>query len=82
MNGTEKSLRLLVDKWLAPTPAMSIRITRLGRTSSNSQRCVRVETVRPQGPCALFFFKHRDGAWRVFPPGMERPAMNAYNQVP
>ncbi|REE07111.1 hypothetical protein B0G71_7586 [Paraburkholderia sp. BL27I4N3] len=82
MNTAQKSLRLLVDKWLAPTPTTSIRITRLGRRSSNSQRCIRVETVRSHGPCALFFFRHRDGTWRVFPPGIERPAMNAYNQAP
>ncbi|MFP3566475.1 hypothetical protein [Paraburkholderia sp. SIMBA_030] len=72
MSIAEKSLSTLVEKWLAPTPATPIRVTRFSRTHSNWRRYVRVEALRPQGTIALFFFQHDDGTWRVFPPGTGR----------
>lgn len=68
MNTSAKSLRLLVEKWLTPTSATPVRVTRFGRTGSNRRRYVCVEALRPEGPVALFFFQHDDGTWRVFPP--------------
>ncbi|RDK01472.1 hypothetical protein DLM46_16750 [Paraburkholderia lacunae] len=68
MTTAEKSLRLLVEKWLTPTSATPVRVTRFGRTASNGRRYVCVEALRPEGPVALFFFRHDDGSWRVFPP--------------
>jgi hypothetical protein len=65
---TEKSLLLLIEKWIAPTTAMPLRATRFGRTQSNQPRCIRVETLRPSGPLEMLFFQHDDGTWRVFPP--------------
>lgn len=66
--GTEKtSLRSLVDKWLAPTPARPLRVTRFGRTASGV-RFVCVEVLRLAGPLTIAFFYHEDGVWRVFPP--------------
>jgi hypothetical protein len=73
MNG---SLRLLVEKWLGPTPAMPVRVTQFGRMPSNQRRYVRVEALRPAGTLAIYFFLHDDGTWRVFPPEVERPAMS------
>ena len=77
MNGGEKSLRRLVDKWFAPTPAMPVRVKRVrfSRTPTNDARCICVESARPAGPLAIFFFQHGDGSWSVFPPELERPAM-------
>ena len=79
MSIAEKSLRLLVEKWLTPTPATPIRVTRFSRTHSNSnwRRYVRVEAQRPQGSITLFFFQHDDGAWRVFPPETGRLTLRA-----
>lgn len=74
----EKSLRLLVEKWLPPTVASSVRVIRLGRTGSDRSRYVRIEALRPDGPAALFFFQHDDGAWRVFPPATGRLTIRAY----
>src|SRR5258705_12876815 len=54
MSIAEKSLRLLVEKWLTPTPATPIRVTRFSRKQSNLRRYVRVEALRPQGMIALF----------------------------
>lgn len=69
------SLRSLIDKWLAPTPASPISVTRLSYTRGRSMRCVRVESVKSSGVLAIFFFQHGDGSWSVFPPELERPAM-------
>jgi hypothetical protein len=70
MNGAETSLRSLVDKWTPPNGAAPIRITRF--SSARRGRYVRVDVSRPEGPVALFFFRHDDGVWRVFPPEIGR----------
>jgi len=77
MNTDQKSLRWLIDKWLAPTPAMPVRLTRYGRAGSNQRRCVRAEALRPTGSLAIFFFRHDDGSWNVFPATPSVPSMCA-----
>jgi hypothetical protein len=81
MNTREKSLRLLVEKWFAPTAAMPVRITEFSRTCTNQKRYVRVEALRPTGMLRIFFFRHDDGSWCVFPPQTVRPAMSAYQRA-
>jgi hypothetical protein len=76
MNGNEKSLRRLIDKWLAPTPAIPVRVTRFTGMRSDQRRYVCVQAARPAGSLAIFFFRHDDGSWCVFPPAIERPAMS------
>jgi len=78
MSTTEKSLRLLVEKWLTPTWATPIRVTRFSRTHSSRRRYVRVEALRPEGSVALFFFHHDDGTWHVFPPETGRLTLHTY----
>jgi len=78
MNVAEKSLRYLVEKWLAPTPAMRIHVIQFGRTGFTNGRYVRVEALAPTGSRAIFFFRHDDGSWCVFPPAISRPAMMGY----
>ncbi|SAL37389.1 hypothetical protein AWB69_03637 [Caballeronia udeis] len=70
MNSAETSLRSLVDKWIPPNRAAPIRITRF--SSARRGRYVRVEVSRPEGPVALFFFRHDDGVWHIFPPEIGR----------
>jgi hypothetical protein len=77
MLNAEKSLRLMVEKWLAPNPAIPVRVTQFGFARSNHRRYVCVEALRPTGPVGIFFFRHGDGTWCVFPPEVKRPAMNA-----
>jgi len=77
MNAAERSLRLLVEKWLAPTPATPVRVIQFSRARSNQRRYVRVEVLRPTGAVEMFFFRHGDGTWCVFPPETERLAMRA-----
>ena len=78
MRTLESSLRALVDKWFAPTLATPIRVTRCSRNRADGRRYVRVETERPGGPIALFFFLHGDGTWQVFPPRDECLTIRAY----
>ncbi|SEB95616.1 hypothetical protein SAMN02787142_0624 [Burkholderia sp. WP9] len=68
MNPAGRSLRLLVEKWLAPTSRTTMRVTRFTQTGSHRRRYVRVEMLRPEGQVALFFFRHDDGTWHVLPP--------------
>ena len=76
MERAENSLRWLIEKWFAPTPEIPVRVTRFTRSRSNRNRYVCVETSRPAGSLVIYFFRHDDGTWRVFPPAFERPAMS------
>lgn len=78
MNVEERTLRWLIDKWLAPTPANPVRLIRCSRTNSSRTRCVLAQSSTPEKSLAIFFFRHDDGSWRVFPPAPRRPVMQAY----
>jgi hypothetical protein len=64
------SLRCQVEKWLAPAPAIPVHVIEFGRTRWGGSRYVCVETA--DGARALFFFRHDDGDWCVFPPAANR----------
>lgn len=78
MNTGEKSLHLLVQKWLAPMPTLSVRVVKFGRTRKDNTRYVHVEVLGPNGSHTMVFFRHDDRCWCVFPPQTMRPSMNAY----
>ncbi|WJZ76476.1 hypothetical protein QEN71_11965 [Paraburkholderia sabiae] len=73
----EISLRSLVDKWLAPTPARPLHVKQFGRTASGA-RFVDIEVVRLAGPLRIAFFYHEDGGWCVFPPNTGVARMARY----
>lgn len=75
MSSDVVSLRSVIDKWLAPSATAPIRVTRLRCASNGSMRCVRAEPFLSPGSRAIFFFRHGDGSWRVFPPDSYRPTM-------
>ncbi|KVN41194.1 hypothetical protein WJ63_22245 [Burkholderia pyrrocinia] len=77
MNGTGSSLRMQVDKWLAPSSFVPARVVRFSRMPAQRRRFVCVEAAHPAGTIAIFFFRHDDGSWCVFPPADRRPAMTA-----
>ncbi|RQR60161.1 hypothetical protein DIE19_16530 [Burkholderia sp. Bp9126] len=77
MNGTGSSLRMQVDKWLAPSLRVPARVVRFSRMPAQRRRFVCVEAAHPAGTIAIFFFRHDDGSWCVFPPADRRPAMTA-----
>lgn len=75
MSSTGKSLRLMVEHWLAPESTDQVRVARF-RNRRFSQECyVYVEALNATGRVAMFFFRHQDGTWRIFPPNQERPTM-------
>jgi len=78
MGAEGQSLRWLIDKWL--TPGRTIRLTRYSYPGTSHHRCIRIESSRATGPFELFFFRHDDGRWRVFPPERERPMMGRYGR--
>jgi hypothetical protein len=71
-NASSRSLRYQVEKWLAPAPSSTVHVAEFGRTRWGRTRFVCVETSSPAGARMLFFFRHSDGAWRVFPPAVDR----------
>lgn len=75
MTNGKNSLRAMVEHWLAPDPARPVRVTQFRNRRAAHERFVCIETFRTERPIAMFFFRHDDGAWRVFPPSRERPAM-------
>ncbi|MBB2932031.1 hypothetical protein FHX59_006505 [Paraburkholderia silvatlantica] len=75
MAKTGKSLHQVVGSWLAPTAAEKLCVTRLKSRNSLRERYVFVEAYKDTGPVGLYFFYHKDGGWRVFPPTLERPTM-------
>ncbi|REG50990.1 hypothetical protein B0G80_7467 [Paraburkholderia sp. BL6669N2] len=75
MASANNSLRLMVEQWLAPDPAQAVRVIEFRNRRSRHECYVCVETLRDSGPVTLYFFRHQDGAWRIFPPDRERPAM-------
>ena len=75
---SEQCLRFLVDKWLAPAPSAAVHVTEFSRTRLGGRRYVRVETSLQAGSRGLFFFRHDDGCWCVFPPTADTPSLLAY----
>ncbi|RDK07643.1 hypothetical protein [Cupriavidus lacunae] len=73
----EQCLRAQVEKWLAPGPTTSVHVVEFSRTHLGRRRYVCVETMQPAGLRALFFFRHDDGCWRVFPPAVDKSRMSA-----
>jgi len=76
-----QSLRFQVEKWLAPDSSTPVRVVEFSRTLPGRRRYVCVETAQAAGLRALFFFRHDDGCWRVFPPAVDRPKVYADRQV-
>ncbi len=76
MATAEKNLHWAVDKWLAPTPSMPARVVRFCHSASQHRRYVCVEALRPGGLLSIFFFRHDDGSWQVFPPEAVRMMMS------
>ena len=69
------SLRFQIEKLVGSTRAPSARVRLLARSRSGQIRRVCVQIERPTGSFALFFFRHADGTWRIFPPSQRRPEM-------
>ena len=73
MDGTRKSLRAVADKWLALLPDATVHVTRLAHGQKWHRQCVYVRVACTSGEVGMFFFRHDDGAWYIFPPREVRP---------
>jgi hypothetical protein len=70
-----RSLRSMVEYWLYPALGNTVHIAEFGKNGNGFGRYVCVEVVKPAGIVSMYFFRHRDGRWRVFPAEVERPVM-------
>nr|WP_246356313.1 hypothetical protein [Paraburkholderia humisilvae] len=77
MSTSRKTLRSVVEKWFSLTKSRPSHVTRLSRAAGYGRHCVLVEAARHEGALSIFFFRHVDGSWNVFPPATERPSMMA-----
>lgn len=75
MASAEKSLHAMVEFWLAPTSMDAVHVVEFKNRRAKRQCYVCVEADRTAGAAALFFFRHNDGLWHIFPQGRERPCM-------
>jgi hypothetical protein len=84
MIASEQSLRVLVEKWLGAVSAGHLHVRSIHRIRAGRRRCVCIEVERASGSAfssafnsfTLFFFRHDNGAWHVYPPATVRPAMS------
>jgi hypothetical protein len=80
MVASEQSLRVLVEKWLGAVSAGHLHVRSIHRLRAGRNRCICIEVERESASAfsafTLFFFRHADGAWHVYPPGAIRPAMS------
>lgn len=77
MGSAGASLRQMVEHWLAPDPTKRVRVTHFRNRRSKRECYVCVEAFKAESPVAMFFFRHEDGIWRIYPPSRERSAMLA-----
>ena len=75
MASASKSLRLMVEHWLTPGPATKVHVAEFRNSRAKRQCYVRIEITHPAGTVGMFFFRHRDGNWRIYPPQREWPIM-------
>jgi hypothetical protein len=75
MASAGKSLHSMVEHWLAPTSMDTVHVVEFRNQRARRQCYVCVEAGRAAGPAAMFFFRHKDGLWCIFPPCRERPSM-------
>lgn len=67
MKDAATSLRFLFEKWIGNGDPAATRVIRT-RHPSQGTGCVEVQFERASELHSIWFFRHGDGAWRVFPP--------------
>jgi hypothetical protein len=78
MYAKPRSLRAIADKWLALRPDTQVHVKRVAQGRARQRRCVYIRTTRSAGKAGevgMFFFRHDDGNWYIFPPHEYHPAM-------
>jgi hypothetical protein len=75
MRSDNTPLRTIVAKWLAPTDAYPLRVASFGRTGDARVPYVCIR----QAAASIFFFRHGDGSWCVFPPASASRASSPWS---
>ncbi|PYE17694.1 hypothetical protein C7410_12569 [Paraburkholderia silvatlantica] len=75
MRRKSRSLRAMADKWLFLRPDTRVHVTRVAQGARKHRSCVYVSAVGAVGESGMFFFRHDDGSWYIFPPDEARPAL-------
>ena len=75
MVAANSSLRAQIEKLVGSTRVPEARVRLLDRSRTGGTRRVCFQIERPTGSFSVFFFRHADGTWRVFPPNRRRPEM-------
>ncbi|TFE37584.1 hypothetical protein E2553_39870 [Paraburkholderia dipogonis] len=70
-----RPLRAMVQHWLAPNAASGFKVSHFGRACGDRYVCIVAHNGR--WPLAMYFYRHRDRAWYIFPQGPARPAMRS-----
>jgi hypothetical protein len=65
----------MAEKWLSLQPDMQVHITRHAQGQGMRRACVHVTTAGARGEVGMFFFRHDDGSWYIFPPRESRLSM-------
>jgi hypothetical protein len=69
-----ESLRDQINKWLAPAINNSVRLT---RCTKSEVEYVRADIRSETHPRTIFFFRHPDDTWQVYPPCRRGPTMHS-----
>ena len=77
MYSGEKSLRMLLEKWLKLGAATTVHLSEFNRLPSDRTRYVRAVALRPEGLLTIVFFRQVGGSWNVYPPKPAAPTMRA-----
>jgi hypothetical protein len=73
MEKVGRPLKAMVEDWLSPDPVRGFRVSHYGRSRIGRYVCVVADNGT--GSKAMFFYRHPDGKWGIFPPEPARPAM-------
>lgn len=70
-----KSLRLMVDHWLAPNAKLGVRVVEYMNNHAKGQRYVRVKALGSEADLEIYFFRHSGGLWCIYPPMAQKLTM-------
>jgi hypothetical protein len=77
MDTAQSSLHDQVEKWFGVEPTEHVRVAGFGHMTDGT--CyVHIAASSTSGSWELYFFRHDDGGWRVFPQRTKQPSMTAY----
>ncbi|MFJ1255477.1 hypothetical protein [Cupriavidus sp. CuC1] len=78
MQSDTNNLHTIVAKWIGPVEGRPVRVARFGRMRTGRVPYVCVQRAADM----LFFFRHGDGSWCVFPPANQGTAARSFRPPP